>query len=693
VDKNLALLIEELFFVNSYSLDTTLKELEPDPLQRTLPLSEDDFFAYLYEERQAEDLLKKKISSRDQNLLCLVGPKGSGKTTLGRKVVRDLRIGGSFVIYIDIRLLLSDRAVADRGEDATTILFRRLRDYYFHDLFPSPPRGNRSVDQLWRFLLDPDHSKNKPREIFVQLQDLEAEAFSLYESWKVMRPERSGMGIDQWLKETQFREPSTRDLLQRLRKEVAFPQLLHASRHAYGLTRHLIWVDNIDGLPDTEQSAIVHSLADLHRLISDYASSVIALRESNVFREGDLEDGAPPLSTRILLEAPRTVGGHVVYPSVDVPVLSPERLRAIVEKRIRFANNESVGQGNLLSEKVLGELLQLSARLSQVFDRDRAIYLANNSIRDLLKVHRDFLAFVLKSSEDKWPPAAQDYEDWYLATLFFLWVSNSQRTYNISPYDILSLKERWRGAGGDEPGCFLPHVIMTCIWNILIERSARGYKNALPTVSEVIDRVALLGFGPEAIREEIVLLHRDRFGQRFSFVEVRSPRVVGTSSDLMDDERLYLTYRAKTIVAFSSSSFGYFYGCARRLSEPADDLLVGHPMIDMRKFFVEGGYRHLRELAEMHLATLEEIKERGAFGERSWLQKYRQWFGIPLKKPYARRTDSVKGGRSDANRNALSLELLLSSLIAHCRKRMDVSELKKIENEFYRALYELSGDK
>lgn len=683
MDKNLSLLLENLVSVNSYSLDTTLKELEPDPDQKTLPLSEEDFFKYLYEERQVEDIVKRKINSRDQNLLCLVGPKGSGKTTLGRKVIRDLRKSGTFVTYIDIRLLRSDRTVAEKSDDATVLLFRRLRDFYFDALFPSPGRGEKSVDHLWKFLLDPSQNPNKPREIFVQLQDLEAEAYALYEGWKLAKSERISMGIDSWLRDTQFREPTTRDLLRRLRYEVAFPQLLHASRHVYGLTRHLIWVDNIDGLPDIEQSAIVHSLAELNRLISDYAASVIALRESNVFREGDLEDGAPPLSTRILLETPRTIGGHVVYPSVDVPVISMARLKAIVEKRIVLANNDPSTKRRLVSEKMLGELLSLSSRLSSIFERDRAIYLANNSIRDLLRIHRDCLAFILRSpGEDSWPPAAHNYEDWYLATLFFLWVSHIQRQYNFSVYDILALKEQWKALSDEQPGCFLPHVLMTCIWNFSLERSARGYKNALPTVREVVERVSLLGFSAESIKEEIVLLHRDRFGQRFNFVEVRTPRVVGTSSDLMEDEKLYLTYRAKTILAFSSSSFGYFYGCVRRLKESEDELISSHPVIDMGKFFVEVGYRHLRELTEMHISELENIAKKKSLGEKGWLPKYRQWFGVPLKGPYARKID-IHG-------NALSLELIFSSLISHCRQRMDISELKQIESDFNEALQVLT---
>jgi hypothetical protein len=686
MDKNLGVLLDNLIYVNSYSLDTTLKELEPDPDQRTLPLSEDDFFKHLYEERQADDLIKKKIRSRDQNLLCLVGPKGSGKTTLGRKVIRDLRESGTFVIYIDIRLLRSDRTVAERSDDATVLLFRHLRNSYFDALFPSPSRGEKSVDLLWQFLLDPSQLSQKPREIFVQLQDLEAEAYSLYEGWKLAKEERKSMKLAQWIKETQFREPTTRDLLRRLRYEVAFPQLLHAARHVYGLTRHLIWVDNIDGLPDVEQSAIVHSLADLNRLISDYASSVIALRESNVFREGDLEDGAPPLSTRILLEAPRTVGGHVVYPSVDVPVISAVRLRAIVEKRIVFANADTSTKQRLVTEKMMGELLALSNRLSSIFERDRAIYLANNSIRDLLRIHRDCLAFILRSpSEDSWPPAAQRYDDWYLATLFFLWVSCTQRQYNFSTYDIISLKEQWKSAGSEQPGCFLPHVLMTCIWNFSIERTDRGYKNALPTVREVVDRVSLLGFGAETIREEIVLLHRDRFGQRFNFVEVRTPRVIGTSSDLMDEERLYLTYRAKTILAFSSSSFGYFYGCARRLKETDDELIIAHPIIHMENFFKEVGYKHLRDLAEMHVSALINLSNKKALGEKSSLHKYRQWFGVPLKGPYTRKSSA------SASRNALSLELLFSSLVSHCRQRMDITELKNIETGFNQSIQTLTS--
>ena len=95
-----------------------------------------------------------------------------------------------------------------------------------------------------------------------------------------------------------------------------------------------------------------------------------------------------------------------------------------------------------------------------MFGVEKAIFLANNCLRDLLTLHRDCLAFLLRSpAEDQEPPQALEYESWYISTLFYKWLRSTKRRYQMGVVDVISLSRDWHSR--EEEAARLFHTVPT----------------------------------------------------------------------------------------------------------------------------------------------------------------------------------------------------------------------------------------
>jgi hypothetical protein len=717
--------------VSRYSCDGSLTEDYEDELQKPFHISTNDFLFGLYEKRSVESTIKDKLR-KSADLICLVGPRGCGKTSIGLKVKHDLEELLYFVVFVDVRM---DEAMKNLRFGTERELYSAMRSRiiaeYKAKLFPmyhTTETQNPRL-QLYAFLLDYRSIEEKPFALFHTLQDSADTAVRLFDTWVAGRPkERQGKDYYDWLADTYKTEPKIEDLLNGLESIIDIPHLAYASRYVHEHHRQVIWFDNIDALPDELQLEAVEILKTFLHTTSKYVSFIMSVREENVFKESKLSDeGAPPYDVRVMVEIPRNIAGRAVYPGVDVPVVKMSTLREIITKRMTYTKKYQQEAIRTISERIkkrkaeleatestdrkeyiqkrikmdeieLGDfqppitlgrfsnLQTLSDRIISVMESERATYIANNSVRDLLYIHRDFLSHLLKSpNKNAEPPQALSYEHWYIATLFLTWIRHTERRYKVGMYDLIADCQSWYRTPKSRIGCLLPHLILTTIWNRCLEtKTVHGKRWSLVSVEDVVVRLSKIGYNPTEILECMFsLCYQD--GSRGHFLEFRLREDLTSSSQIRNHHKVRITYRGKAFACFVSSSFGYLHECIRHLCCPTTELL-NHPEIRQTEQHVFDMLPYLCDLAQMHFTEFKRIVESGDLGRTGeTLDEYLRRFGIPQESPYARR--EPVGRLYGEGRRALLLQSILSSIGGYLQKPGEVrNKLVELERLFTTAM-------
>jgi energy-coupling factor transporter ATP-binding protein EcfA2 len=681
----------------------------PAEVVSPLCVTREDFFTQLYEERKVVAQLSKNLN-RDTNLLCLVGPSGCGKSTVVRMLQRELEQRGaasglpkSFVTIIDLRM---ERSKFDLT-NAYTIersLRVRLKMEYLDRIFPFTRKGDNPRLRLWAFLLDPDTRDLKLLPAFQDLRLLQDSATRLLTKWDRGHPEQSTT-VAEWLA-IRAGEPEVDEVTAKADDVLDFPHLVHAAHHVGGITQQIVWLDNVDTLSDMQQTDAMIAIRRVFTPVASLVHMGISIREENVFRDYELSDeGAPPVGTRVLVEMPFEPNAGPFYPATDIPVATEEILRGIIVKRLLFTRKyqaDKVGSLNtqlretdqllarstqnnetelkrdeiiLKKEKIESELMtltptisaqrfasleELSRKLLDSMADMKAIFLANNSLREFMFIVRDCLADLLRSNqpEDGGRIRALDYEGWYISTLFLRRIRHSMRIYRIGVYDVLADNDKWFNDGKKGIGCLLSHLILTATWNLLLQGAAHHGFPKRPRVSDIVQRLGKLGYG----REEIVRgLHELYFhnNRRQNLLEIRWRTELRSWEEVGDNMEVYLTYRGKCLTSCTTGSFGYLYDCLRLLhgGSPDEGMLIDHQQIRSTAGVINSLLPILCDVAEMHYQAFKNWRTKGVLSGGKWLQEYRSDFGIPCVEPYRRR-----GGKP-----LLQLELILNSLSSYVR--------------------------
>jgi energy-coupling factor transporter ATP-binding protein EcfA2 len=698
----------------------------PDEGRKSISITQDEFFSHLYEPRNVVQQLKENL--RTTNLICLVGPPGSGKSTIVLKLNRELRedrltnpASSSFMELIDLRVETETNTfdLLD-AESIEKSLRDRLVAAYLEEFFPLTRAGDNPRLKLWAFLLDSEKSKEKPRQIFSVFQRLQDRATKLLRKYDLAHP--GSISVHDWLQRS-IQEPTVQAITEDVDKLIDFPHLVYAAASVQGIKKQVIWLDNVDKLSARQQTDTMLAARKLFTPVATKVGMGVSIREENVFRDYELnDDKAVPYETRVLLEIPRGTGGHAFYPSRDIPVATDKVLRSIINRRLEFTRRyqrQRVEQlSKLIEESTVNtgeesgfdvELLtnqmrkltpvitpqryaiieKLSTNLLGAMAAERAIYLANNSLRDFMVIFRDCLADLLKTDEpEEEPVKALSYERWYLSTLFLRRARHTQRRYKVGVYDILAATDKWFKNGQRDVGCLLPHLIITTIWNLTLQRKIENSAfTRSPPVGEVISRLALLGFNRNEIIEEMHALYLHNFSRQ-NLIEFRSRSVISSSDQIKDDISVYLTYRGKCIVARTSNSFGYIYDCLRLLGGDShgEEILIDHPKIRSREEVINELLPLLCDVAQMHVQALKEISTNDLFAGDSWPYKYLDYFGVPKIPPYIRGVDS---GAKGAERRFFQLDLLLLSLMIFVHTPPVSEKLQTLRTKFMDAVESL----
>jgi energy-coupling factor transporter ATP-binding protein EcfA2 len=648
------------------------------------PLDKKQFFEELYEERGVTKQLLTALRSSSR-LICLVGPRGSGKTTVIHKMKQDAEPENrhQIVLLIDIREQIRIGSIDASDADAIGASLRRmLRDYYLNQFFQSSRDPDNDRLNLYAFLLDSSQRKLLHRQPEDILRD---PIFELQDDVDLLLQRHDAgekgprMTIRDWLLQA-IADREVQDLKRRVNKDVTFSQLVYSAKEIKGINDQIIWFDNVDALTDQQQTNAMGAITNIFAPVSSLVRMGLSIREENVFRE--YEQGAPPKHTRIMLKIPRDREEHAYYPDPmahDVPLANYDILKGVMAKRLSFVGK--LQAGSAIPEALFNKMAALTDRLVNLICKENAIFLVNNSLRDFMQIVRDCLGDMVKphgvaTLGDRIDRATQ-YDDCYIRTLFFWRVRYSQRSYRIGVYDVLAAVSEFYKGFQVGPGCMLEHLILTATWNLTLKDDGSG-GGGRPVVGDVVDRLAMLGYTRDQIIKTMYGLYLSPKEGRQNLLEIRTRDMLTGSNQIRDDLRIYLTPRGKCLAASSGGSFAYLYGCLRRLERvTAEQEFVDEREIRSTDKVIDRLLPHLCDIAQMHYKTLRTWRETKTFGGEHWLDRYKAEFGVP---------EAAVLTECDTGKRLLQLEMILARLYGYPKHQPGQREkLRKLQQEFLAA--------
>lgn len=711
--------------VARYGCDFSATDAEPDEFQRPLGIGHDEFLAEIYEPRGVEQKIIESLRS-NPNLVCLVGGPGAGKSSVAYKVRQDLKTTSpsTFAVFLDLRLEIANNAVDTTSrETLETTLRRRLIAEYRERLFPLTRSGDNPRVRLWSYLLDRLEESLKPLHLFANFASLQDRAARYLRRHDAAHKKETPIGLFEWLNETYASHDDVSKLTEDADALIDFSHLAYAARFLLDKEQQIIWLDNIDALPDELQTEAVYAVKHIYLPVQKYVGMLVAVREENIFRDYDLcDEGAPPYESRILLEMPRNGDNYAYYPAHDVPVASDSVLKGITKrrlqatrkyqaKRIAEVNDEIRALGGTTAPERLDRLKReldalspaiapiryaqvetAAERLLRAMSDERAIYFTNNSLRDYLFLFRDCLSDMFREPDDTLgrAPGAR-YPEWYVATMVLRRARHTARRYQIGVYDVIASTDEYYRGDATSVGCLLPYLIITTTWNLTLRnQTSENRYGHTPAVRDVQAALERLGFASEEIRAAMHALYF-RNNLRQNLIEFRTRGIIRTAEEIRPEHVMYVTYRGKCMVSRTGSSFGYLYDCVALLTGSPDEDYVGTlPAIKSTEDAAEEMLPYLCDMADMHYRALRAIRDRKVFGDGDWLGRYYALHGTPHIDPYARNYNGgrVVGGR----RRTLLLEGILNSLLGYVRVGTAHDNLMRLLNTYVASINSLLVD-
>jgi hypothetical protein len=681
-------------------------EAHKSEMTKPYSLSASEFYDHLYVSREVEETLKHDIR-KSSEYLCLVGPRGSGKTTVGRKIQRELKSSETqktFIVFLDIRFIKDSLNL--HKDCFVDSLKRQVMVRYLEDLFPLDyDLGVYDRLRLWEYLLLPSSRNKLPSALSASINELQSDANLLLQRFRIkIGDERADLYT--WLKATHLNRGVV-SLTKHLEKAIGIPHLIYAAQDLCHYERQVIWFDNTDALPDRLQTGVIDLVKAFHQAVGKRVSTIVAIREENIFREEDPfeEPQAPPYRKRIKMRIDRDDAGNPLY-GIDIPIITTAELESIVEQRMDLAKKKQKAYRDshkskideqtsiadttadpdekercrkrieehkkhladyepLMSESVYRDFKRISTQVMSMLHENMLIFLTNSSLREFLFIHRDVLSHVIKSAGYNLKEALS-YPPWYLSTLFYQWLAITDRDYQIPAYNPVKETENWIHNGKRRVGCFLSYLLITTIWNLTLEKEdedddrRRIFLN--PTIHEVETRLIELGYSEDEIIKKLYRLHTDVAPG--SVVEFRSHKKILSADDLRrnKNDKVYLTYRGRCLVSRASNTFGFFY---QNIQQYQRDHGTADSGLELRRAseYAEQMLPYLCDIAQMHYDTFKVLRSRSDLEPEVWFTRYCEYFGLPQKEPY-RRSANI-GLQIRGVRRALQFEALISGLISY----------------------------
>lgn len=689
--------------------------VNPD-LEKGYGLTRKDFYEVLHEPRQISSKLLRELFTSKEQLMFLVGPRGSGKTTVGIRTVGELEGLNFYTLFLPI-----PRHDANKYLDDRTQIAKFLRDFIQNDMKRKLFSGEDTSLLQARFMSYllcedlPESSRPELYNTFFVNQQLLMKQYCQVDKLKFEDLVNWLLRRDHWFNEK----------IGHLRNELLdlaeITHLSHAIKYFFKTEGQIIWIDNVDAFEQEAQNLLINAIFSISATEPENIRFVVAAREENVLHFEAYYETQNSIQRSSVSIAESGKGENVT--GFHMPVLPSDHFKRIVQRRLDFAREfqkkkEKEARDILANplahspaQRMIAEYMLesfspvltdirhkhlelLSEKILHVFQSERVLHLSNNNIRALLPMHCDFLTYLLEMDQrDVDIPSAFYQNESHLKTHLLYWmaafrrdVANEFRCFNVVEHTRMYLKKL-----EEHPGCFLPFVTLSCLWNLCRRnRQREGRTFTFPTVRELVANIEKIDlFSEKEIKETILRLYDPR-AEFTMFIAIESRQRLENIEQLLDNQKLRITYKGRAALSSLCNSFGFLLA----MKKVSDGLDNQEPLDfrNMGKYFNEL-MPDLISMGEVHLESMNRIRQNPFFSQHeNWFDLYLDTFGIPLEKDFSRSQKTCRSYGSEPRR-VLYFDSMINSIESYAPNQATKAKLKRLIDEYARWLTKLEkGD-
>lgn len=592
-------------------------------------LREADFLRSLYVQRAQEDYETQIITQMTQSapVVCVAGERGCGKTSTLRFCIQYLKRHHPElrVVTLNMKALYDARHFDRISQDNASAVFRQVtRDQVLMDLFPSSGTANALL--AWTLAGPPDEGDHFPQSLAADFHSLSLDALDDAGCSELTSRSARRRALESWLAS---HPKAKRRYRRRMRSLLRTAHIVRAFVATTDASKVVLVLDNVDRIPSELQPEFLVTCNDGQLSVQDACTTVIAIRTENMRGDEPRPGQYGDLITVILPDDEE-------YPAILLPRIGRRYVAQVLSRRQQFtkdlfsrskvesASGPSAPHGPQVDPFASVEFRALDPIHQSVLREfsDNAVHnLSNGSMRITLSLYAGFVRYLAKLISrnllDMKYLSRADPER-HLHTLFFLWLRSKGDVHGVAMFDILQLSAS-EGSRAHFAQIVSPeHLLLTCIWNLISEKTAPDNQPSYPTWAVIVDRMTMLGFEYPRIREAL---------GSFMSVPGEQPRAIDVfrrsikPEQLQSDSsvRVRLTPMGRELVTRIQHKVGYMWGSAvedpeRPIKERSYFALSRHErMLQLHAFLRRLGVRHLEALATLR---------------REWYPRYREeWLG------------------------------------------------------------------
>lgn len=337
---------------------------------------------------------------------------------------------------------------------------------------------------------------------------------------------------------------------------------------------------------------------------------------------------------------------------------------------------------SIISEGEFRYIKKISSLICECFENEKIIFLANNSIRNYLRIHAEFLSHLLSLHHHR--KQISDTEIISLSNItteFLSWIHSVNEYFGIETFNIIEELGTYQNSISNKRyGCFLPYLLLTRIWNECIHLNGKPSPENNPYVRVIInDLTKDFKYTETEIRQALYNLYR-QVGGKGNFITFRTKKNIENPDDIDPLSTVRITYRGRVTLGHITNSYGYIKECSERFRSLNDIEISSEELV----------FEKLKTIAQIHINALKKIKEKLYKDNPNWYRNYLRKYGIPLKPQFVRNSSIGVTIKNTRFNRCLYLESVFDALSSYFHlPNQNQKILDEVSKDFYLKLNQL----